>query len=245
MTAVYLGRLGDALTDGAAAVRLASLTRNRRDECLARNVLAIGAYQAGDAQGAERESDEGLAIARDVGLRRFEADHLSMRGAARAALGRRKAGKADLEAAWELVRDRDIAYAGPWVLGFLAQIESDPLRRRDCLERGEAALADNSLSHNHFQFRQCALEIALEAGDGAALEHHAAALARYTADEPLPWSELQIAAARALLDWKEGRSDDALRQRLRALDVEARAAGLTALAERLGNALRSVPDSER
>lgn len=130
-----------------------------------------------------------------------------------------------------------MAYGGPWVLGFLAQVADDPSRRRELLAQGEAALAEDSVSHNHFQFRQCALEIALAEGDRAAVDLHTRALERYTADEPLPWSDLQIARARAVLDWVEGTGGPGLIRRLRALEGEARAAGLGGMAESLAGEL--------
>lgn len=59
MAAIYLNRIADALDDAVASTRLASLTRSRRDECLARHVLAIAAFQAGDLHRAEQESRTG------------------------------------------------------------------------------------------------------------------------------------------------------------------------------------------
>jgi tetratricopeptide (TPR) repeat protein len=43
MSVMYLNRIRDALADAADALRLSTLTRSRREQALARNVLAIAA----------------------------------------------------------------------------------------------------------------------------------------------------------------------------------------------------------
>ncbi len=237
MSVMYLNRLEDALTDAANAVRLATLTRSLRDQCLARNVLAIAAYYAGDSELAERESEAGLATAREVGLRRFEADHLTMLGAVKTATGRSEQGLPYLMAAWELVRDDDMAYAGPIVLGYRAQATDDDTRRSEDLALAERALQGDSLSHNHFQFRYSALEIAIDARDPSAVKHHAKALEAYTRDEPLPWSELVANAARALVASSSDAAPCQRERRLEMLAAEAHAAGLMPLARRLRAAI--------
>jgi DNA-binding SARP family transcriptional activator len=225
MCALYLNRLSDALADAEAAVRFSVLARSRRDECLARNLLASVACAAGDFERARREAEAGLAIAREVGLRRFEWDHLCLRGAARAALGETGAGLEDLTAAFEQARGRDMVYAGPLIVSFLLPHAPGDLRRT-ALAEAEAALAAGSLSHNHLHFRQAALEAALTDGDWEALEHHARALEDYTREEPLPFADFHVARARALMAWRRGERDPALVRRLSALAAEARQAGL-------------------
>ena len=237
MSVMYLNRTQDALNDAQNAVRLSTLTRSLRDECLARNVLAIAAYYAGALELTEREAEVGLAIARQVGLRRFEADHLIMLGAVKAATGRRAEATLYLESAWELVCDADMAYAGACVLGFLAQATDDAEQRRDYLALGESALNGSSLSHNHFQFRYSALEIAVETGDPIAVTHHATALEAYTVDEPLPWSELVANTARALVPNATDLPPSQRKRRLEALAAEALAAGLQPLVQRMRAAL--------
>ncbi|MCG6861588.1 MAG: AAA family ATPase [Chromatiaceae bacterium] len=240
MTALYLNRLAEAHADSKTAVRLAALTRSQRDECLAHNILGLVATYGGDFEQAESEADAGLALSRGIGSRRFEADHLCTRGVARSARGNPESGLADLQAACDLIRGPDLAYGGPWMLGYLAQIADTPDLRRAALEEGEAALSADSVSHNHLQFRQCALEIALQTRDWDALEHQARELECYTADEPLPWSDLHIARARALMDWYRGDRGQALAKRLRSLEAEARQAGLNPAAEALAAALVSA-----
>jgi len=226
MTALYLNRLAEDRADSDAAIRLAALTRNQRDECLARNILSIATSYTGDFERAEFEANASLSLARAVGARRFEADNLCTRGFARANRGERAKGLVDLLAASRLVREKDLAYGGPWILGYLAQTAEDPDLRRAALAEGEAALSVDSVSHNHLQFRQCALEIALEEQDWDALERHAGALEDYTREEPLPWSDFFVARARALMAWKRGNVDASLARRLRTLEIEASQAGL-------------------
>jgi hypothetical protein len=224
-------------------MRLASLTRNQRDECLARNVLSIAATNTGDFERAESEADAGLVLARVVGSRRFEADHLCTRGVARAACGENAKGLADLNEACALIRENDFAYGGPWMLGYLAQVTENPRVRRAALAEGEAALTADSVSHNHLQFRQCALEIALVERDWDALEHQARAMEDYTREEPLPWCELHIARARTLMAWERGDRGSDLVRRLRVLEAEARQAGLGPAAVALAEAVARAGDT--
>ncbi len=239
MAALYLNRVTESISDSESAVSLAALTRSQRDECMACNVLAIASYYAGDFGRLELESEQGLAIARAIGLRRFEADHLCMRGVVRAISGQIADGLADLTAALELIRDQDMLNGGPWILGFQALLVDDPDLRRGYQAEGEAALDSDSVSHNHFQFRQCALEVALQERERSAVERHAQALETYARDEPLPWSDFHIARARALMDWADGDRREALVNRLRTLEAEACQAGLTSAAQGISAALQS------
>jgi hypothetical protein len=242
MTALYLNRLDEDRADSETAIRLAALTRNQRDECLARNILGIAATYTGDFERAESEANRSLSLARAVGSRRFEADNLCTRGVARANRGERAKGLADLDAASRLIRERDLAYGGPWILGYLAQTTEDPDQRRAALAEGEAALSVDSVSHNHLQFRQCALEIALEQQDWNALEHHARALQDFTREEPLPWSDFFVARARALMAWKRGDVDASLARRLQTLEIEATQAGLEPAAAALAAAAKGATE---
>jgi hypothetical protein len=108
-------------------------------------------------------------------------------------------------------------FIGPTALGVLAQTTTDNAERRQALAEGEALLAQGSISHNHFDFHACAIDASLESRDFAAVLRYCAALERYTAAEPIPWSDLAIARGRLLARHGRGEAGAELAMSLQAL----------------------------
>jgi hypothetical protein len=77
---LYLNRLREGLDDCHAALRLAELSHDLRDACIAHNALGLLGYVAGDLAVAQHHAEAGPAIARRIGATRFEVDHLCIRG---------------------------------------------------------------------------------------------------------------------------------------------------------------------
>jgi hypothetical protein len=79
------------------------------------------------------------------------------------------------------------------------------------------------VSHNHLEFRRAAMEFGLRNGDLRETRRHAAALRKYTEDEPLAWSDLVIRRAEFLADRAEqpSRADLAGRRTALVRDIEA------------------------
>jgi hypothetical protein len=111
------------------------------------------------------------------------------------------------------------------VLGAKACLATSDAERRDLLARGEALLAADAVSHNHFFFREDAIDASLDAGDLDEALRHAEALERYASREPTPWSRFVVARARALVAARRGCADASA---LRALREHAAAHGLVA-----------------
>ena len=87
--------------------------------------------------------------------------------------------------------------------------------------------------------RRDAIEASLAAREWDEALRHAAALERYAAPEPLPWSDFFVARARALADAGRGRADPAALRALRDLGAELQlAGGLPALDEAVASAPR-------
>ncbi|MGH8203135.1 MAG: hypothetical protein ACREST_00910, partial [Steroidobacteraceae bacterium] len=84
-------------------------------------------------------------------------------------------------------------------------------------------LAGGCVSHNHLEFRRAAVEFNLRHGDVGEARRHVVALADYTRDEPLVWSDLIIRRAELLADRIENPARDDLAARRGALvrDIEA------------------------
>jgi hypothetical protein len=93
------------------------------------------------------------------------------------------------------------------------------------------------VSHNHLEYRMLAIESYLDARDWPAVAAQADALAEFTRDEPLPWAELVIGRARALVEAADGPVEPGLRRRLRELLETAERMGFAALVPRLRSRL--------
>lgn len=183
-------------------------------------------------------STRSLALARELGARRFEIESTLLRGLAQHGLGREDESVATLEEAVAWARSDAPSYCGPWALAALAFACGDTTRGRALLDEGEQLLERGSVSHNHFEFRMLAVEFLLAARDWPAVRHHAAALAAYTRDEPLPWSDLVIARAEALAAAGKATRRKMNAGRLLDLQQQAERMGFVALLPGLRDALQ-------
>lgn len=228
ITCFYSNELEAARRDTGDAIELAARIAHARADTVARtSLITVLCYQA-DWMAARQVAEQGLELTRRLGAPRFEAEilmHLGLIGLGR---GDRVAAERTLDDAYALGRHTSLAYVGPWILAALAATTTDAAKRRQALAEGESLLAESSVSHNHLHFRQLAIEVALEDGDGSEALRHCTALADYTRSEPLPWSEFFIARGRALAAWTAGQRGDDERLTLQRLCEEAEAVGLYA-----------------
>ncbi len=104
--------------------------------------------------------------------------------------------------ALDIARETGMAFGGPLIL---ATQGSACMTIRGERERCRAEAADviarraASIGHNQIGYRQHGIEDALARGDWPRALQHAAALEDYTRDEPLPYCDLLIARARAVV----------------------------------------------
>ena len=117
------------------------------------------------------------------------------------------------------------ALLGAWCLGILALVSDDEDERRAALAEGEAMLSERVVGHCHLWFYRDAMEACLNAGDFGSVERYADALATFTREEPLPWSDFFIARGQALAVHGRKTKDPSNRDRI---------ASLLATAERIG-----------
>ena len=115
-------------------------------------------------------------------------------------------------------------FVGPYLYGLLGLIETERSAREAALAAGEALLAKGAVGHNHFWFRRYAIEAALLAEEWDAADAHADALARRTAAEPLPFSDLIVERGRILARMGRGTARDEDVGELAALRAKAAAA---------------------
>lgn len=242
----------EALQSCDEAVRIARRIGDGRIEMLAYDVMASTHYVQADWPGLQQHAERGLALARRIGARRFEAELLARRAVAIAAQGYADDAESLLDEALALSHASGLRYSGPMILGFLARTTRDPARRRRALEEGEALLAQGCVSHCHLDLYEAAIEVSLHAGRWDEAERYADALDRYTQGERFPWADFQIRRARVLAAWgrSSGATDGAdaagprvpgaagVHAQLMALRNEAIAAGMFGPLLRIDAALR-------
>ncbi len=218
-TATYLRQPRKAIETGLEGAAIAARLSDTRANLLSHGVVAASATRLlGDLDLASLHNATQREQAKLLGAKRFSDQAIFLD--AHIALGRGdRAGARSL--AMEALADigeTGRRFIGPALLGILARATDNAAERADALRRGEALLEAGSVSHSHLWFGEDAIEASLEHDDWAGVERYCARLERYTAREPLPWSDFLIARGRALARFGRGeRSDD-----LRATLVELR-----------------------
>jgi tetratricopeptide (TPR) repeat protein len=224
LTRAVCGELRAALDDCATIAAEAARFGDPRSEVLTRDIESMLSLFRADYERMRRACDRGLALARQLGARRFEAELMTLQGHAIGELGGGADAQVLLQRASALALDVARTYCGPWCLGIQALHTPNVERARELLAQGEALLADGCVSHNHLEFRRAAMEFGLRHGDLRETRRHAAALRAYTEDEPLAWSDLVIRRAEYLADRTERNGEDGLADRRAALVREIKAA---------------------
>ncbi len=239
VTHYYLADFSTARTICDQVAASAARAGDLRAELLAHSSQASITYYRAEYAASEDFSARSLARARELGARRFEAEACVQHGLALSGLGRREEALSVLDGAVALARVAAPTYCGPWALAALASVCEDEAISRALLAEGESLLERGSVSHNHLEYRMHAIDVSLRFDDPVAALHHAAALEAYTREEPLPWAELVVARARALVRARESGLDAgsvaALREALQGVEAVgfySLASGLAAAIER-------------
>jgi len=195
------------------------------------------ASEMGDWAEAEAHLEQGLDLARAIGAKRFQAMILCRQARVLTATARGPEARAALDQALALCREAGLNFAGPWALGLIAELAEEPAERDRALAEGEAVLRAGSPGHSHFIFYNHAMAAMLAAADWPRFEYYTSALADYTRDEPLPYSDYHLAMFRALAAQAQGARDPALQAELRRLRDEAARIGMKPVLPQLDAAL--------
>ena len=219
--------LTGALADGREAADRAARVGNYRAEIVARGgCLGWVLWDRGDFDAAGEQLEQALALARRHGARRFESFSLSFAAKIAVRRGERDEAARLAEQSVAVSRETGLTFTGPMSLGALALAADTAKVRDDALREAEQILTDGCVSHNYLWFYRDAIEVCLNAGLWAEATRYADALARFTASEPLPWSDFFIARGRALAACGKGARDERTSDELRGLRKQAEAAGL-------------------
>jgi len=195
----YLGEFAAARVDVEYAATMAARVCNRHAEMFALQSLGILLTSWGRFREAEASQTRAMTLAREIGAQRYLPAILAHHAESLFARGDHARARKELEEGYAIVRKGGMPFAGGMVLGMLMRLAVDARERAALAEEAEATLAAGSLSHNHVYFRRYGIEDGLARGDFDAVLRHAAALEAYTRLEPLPYTDLLIRRARALV----------------------------------------------
>jgi class 3 adenylate cyclase/predicted ATPase len=167
---------------------------------------------------------QALEQARSLSARRYEAVILGNSAEVALGQGARREALALVREGLAASEETSPGFVGPILYGLLGLIETERSAREAALAAGEALLAKGAGGHNHFWFRRYAIEAALQAAEWNEAEAHADALARRTAAEPLPYSDLIVERGHILARMGRGTARDEEVGELAALRAKAAAA---------------------
>jgi tetratricopeptide (TPR) repeat protein len=220
----YLCAFDAALDEVRSGLEIARRIGNRHGEMHALVATAMIMTMAGRYEEAADVQPQALGQARALNARRFEAGFLGVSAEVAPGQGDRREALALVREGLAASEEPSPRFAGPTLHGLLALIETDRSMREAALAAGEALLAKGVVGHNHFYFRRYAIEATLLVEEWDAADAHADALAKRTAAEPLPYSDMIVERGRILARIGRGTARDEDAGKLAALRAKAAAA---------------------
>ncbi|HEY6645179.1 BTAD domain-containing putative transcriptional regulator [Povalibacter sp.] len=242
LTRLYCGDA--ACTDQSLdeALELSRRLSDARSELLTQLVTSWAMLMRGRIDVSDGFARRARDLAEQLGARRFQAEAMSLQASCQLARERRSEADELVREALQLSRATSMNYCGPALLGVLARTTTLAEERRQALREGEELLASGCVSHSYFEFYFHAIEVSVREGLWSDAHRYADALAAYTQDEPLVWTELLIKRGRCLADLGRGhrhhdiaRELQELRSQCNSLDLRLPLAGIDAALSRLSS----------
>jgi class 3 adenylate cyclase/tetratricopeptide (TPR) repeat protein len=237
VTHMYSLRYDESLKDCNATIDLVKRIGQARGELIARSTSSWIFLDKCELPIAEQHAQKGLEAVSVIGSRRFIPLFNDVIARLRLLAGDREGALELLEESWNISREASISFAGPVVLGAVAFATSDPQRRAEALQQGEAILREGCASHNHFRFYRDAIEVSLRERLWEDAKYYATALERYFGAQSSAWSDFIIARGRELAEAGNERPSQQARARLRQLRDHALTVGMKAAVPQLDEAL--------
>jgi tetratricopeptide (TPR) repeat protein len=199
--------------------------RSARDDAQRSGVISVLVFaqatvtqlltEAGRYEEADQACARALELARLAGSRRYEATMLAFSADSKLRSGQRAGAREDLQRALELSRQTGMGFIGAALMGRLAKASDSQADRARCLAEGVALLQQTGIAHNRLWFYRDAIESCLAAGEADVALAYADAFEATFRAEPLPWVELVVERARALVDAGRNAGTDETLARLR------------------------------
>jgi tetratricopeptide (TPR) repeat protein len=238
-TLLYRNQLVAALNDCRESASLAERICQPRAELVA-GIVAAYILDMGISKEGKHWTERGLSLARRLGARLFESVVLECMARIAARDGALAEAESLIREALAILRRSDgMRFQGPKQLGAFALIVKNPNDRQAALCEGQEILRVGVSGHNHLWFYRDAMEVSLMSSAWDETERYADALAAYTSDEVLPWSDFFIARSRALVSYGRGQRSKANLEHIKALRDQAAEVGFTTAIPALDDAFRA------
>ena len=234
----YLNRFDDAEQIQQETLELAQKVRNHRAEAMSLIELADVYSEKNEQESGRLYANQGLQLAKRIGSKRIQCE-------AFLCLGTIDKNEALLEQAYEIASTNPFgnSHLTSWILAVQAWITHDSNKRTRALQEGEKLLPKQAISHNQLRFYRYAIESCLDTKNFDKAKYFMAALKRYTASEPLPWSEFIIQRANSLIRTAQGETGVGLEHDLKELIALADSAGFIEAKANLLTALQKIQQS--
>ncbi|HVN35510.1 MAG TPA: hypothetical protein VMU96_09685, partial [Casimicrobiaceae bacterium] len=218
---IYLMEFDEGAADMELARVLACQVGDRHGEMFAVESLALLLTFCARYADAEPMLERAAAFAEMLGARRYQAVLLAALAETLFATGRREEARAQNARALALATASGIHFCGPLVFALEARMHDAERERERSWAKAATLIAERGIGHSPIAFHRLAIDDALERGEFPRALAHADALERYTAAEPLPYTDFLIARSRVLVGLAANGDDQSLAGELERLQREA------------------------
>src|SRR5439155_1426925 len=141
---------------------IARKVKHRAAEAMAEECVGWILTNCGRYAEARGPLEHGLALSREIGMRRFETVCLVCLARVLWAEGSKDEARQVARAAWKLCEEFSPRFAGPSALGTIAHMTESDDERREALAAAERLLEQGCVGHRQLQFYVSAIDVALE-----------------------------------------------------------------------------------
>ena len=222
----FLNEFERALAAGAEAVSVGQKISHYRAEIVAHHIIAEVNYNLGNFELTKDEYKQASKLENIIKTNVFEAQRFHKLGLIAYNEGDHSLAINLLEKAEDSCRNHGMEFAGPAILGGIAEVTKDPVRRKTALQEAEKLLEKGARHQTYFIFYRHAIDACLNNGEWDSVDRYANALENFTKPEPLPWSDFFIKRGRVLVALGRGQRDELIQQELKALHEQALRVGM-------------------
>jgi class 3 adenylate cyclase/tetratricopeptide (TPR) repeat protein len=218
---IFQCRFDDALHEVKLAREEALLIGDRFGDMFGLECLAFIQMAACRWPEAAISAEASLNLAVEIGARRYESITAAILAMSRYDAGDTKGALDLITRALRIAEETGLGFAGALIEAIRAIIMGPCDAARAILDYGESLLRQTSMAHSHLFFRAFAIDWAIAAGEWDRVTRYADDLAKFTAAEPLPYTDMIVERARLLAAYRRDPSDERIQAATDALAAKA------------------------
>ncbi len=194
----YTGDVAQGKRDAQEAIEVSQKYFAFVPECVAQTCLGVAHTFLGELDQALETFTVSAEIANRVGAKRLEAQALEHLARTQVYAGQLDQARETGQHAVDIALEHGRNFVGPKALSALAMAETDPNKQDQHLKLGAQIIAEGCVGHSHLHFYPDASAVMLARQEWDRATEYADALAKFTAEEPLPMVDLSIQHAKVL-----------------------------------------------